>query len=647
MLTQLVDQKNNFGTLPLTKELMKQAKKAVLSRFDSVKTKRQERIKEYDRLEKIYLSGTQGSTADKRTLSQVMTTDGFNAVEDWVALVQDAMFPTDPPFDIEGKKSILANDIKLKIKKVLSENMLQTDYRFEFEKVSRQGVKFGTFAAKGAYWQTDQKPEIFVEDVAKTLEVTDENGQTTTMTLPETDKKLGEKIVVEGYPGYKFVDLRKLYFRHDKANWVMELIDSTWDEVEKLSSQPTPIYDNLKKAKKTTLSKDDTKDLENIPGDQDVELLEAHHIPLEIETAEGKKTVLCIVTLANREEVIRVQPTPYREAPYLFCQFMEKNGVEGMGLLEILDKMLTEINTRRTQALDANTMGLYGMKAVNMRYIKKPEQLRIRKDGLIELKETDKPINEIISFLRPPVEYANIAMDLLARISSDVIRTTRMKGVLAGEKVSPNPTASEWQGMMKEALKSVKIILERISRYQMEEWLKRAYVLNVLNREKSWVYVISPEQKDIMGPVSQPQLVEISPEEIYSDGIDIRPLGITYMRDEIVVRQQQMQKLDLLMKYGNLPLVNEKGQPVRVDFYKQLKDLLIAFGEERPDEVFVVVPPPPIMPMTGGPGMPGQGPNGNGGPPKLPMNLSQQGVPPNLEAILQQGLGGSPGKVNF
>lgn len=668
MLEQIIGAKSYFGTMPLTPELKKQAKKAVLSRFDSVKNDRMKRKKFYDELEKIYLSGVDGSVQNKQTLAEVMTTDGFNSVEDWVALIMDAMFPTDPAFDVEGRKNKLSYETKNKIKKVLQDNMNRTDYHFEFEKVCRQGVKYGTFVAKGAYWITDPEPMLKVEDVQTILKMNTPDGEVNIPLknedgTPSMEKQMSEVIDIDPYAGYKFVSMDKLYFRNDKLSWMIELMDSNWDEVEKQSKLDYPMYDNLEKAMKTAYPE---KTSESTDLDQDVELMEAHQIPLRIKTEEGMKKVLCIVTLANREEVIRVQPTPYRKAPYLFNQFFEKKGVEGMGLMEILKKMLIEINTRRTQALDANTMGLYGMKAVNMRYIKKPEQLKIRKDGLIELKETDKNINEIIQFFRPPVEYANIAMDLLGRISSDIIRTTRMKGVLAGEKVTPNPTASEWQGMMKEALKSIKVILQRISRYQIEEWLQRAYILNVFNREKSWKMLVQPEQKNLtpmmpppqpgLPPEAQPQpqppiieeaqVLEITPEDIYSDGIDIKAVGVSYMRDEVVVRQQQMQKLDLLVKYQQLPLVNEQGQQVQIDYYKQLVELLVSFGDDDPKDSFVIQPPPPPpQPEGGNPaGANGQGPNTVQG---APANMSQQGVPPDVLQMLNKAMNGAPGKANF
>ena len=147
--------------------------------------------------------------------------------------------------------------------------------------------------------------------------------------------------------------------------------------------------------------------------------------------------------------------------------------------------------------------------------------------------------------------------------------------------------------------------------------------------------------------IEESQILEITPEQIYSDGIDITALGVSFMRDEVVVRQQQMQKLDLLMKYSQVPLVNEKGQPVQIDFYKQLRDLMISFGEERPDDVFVIQPPPPPPPPPSAPNPGGANGQSSSMVPKVPGNMSQQGVPPDVLGMLNQAMNGSPGKANF
>lgn len=664
---QLVSDKMEFGTLPLTDELKKDALSALMDRYNAVKDERESAVKLYDRREKLYLASTSG---DKDTLSEVMTTDGFNAVEDWVALLMDAQFPVWPPFQVKPKKKEITPEQLLFIRTILAQNMKDTNYEDEAERIYRQGVKFGTFVGKAVYEIKDDKririvpKQMIIETENGEMPAFDENNEPVMKNTPE------KYIEIEDAPVYRFVDLRKLFFRKDKCPWIIEQVTSNWSELE-ASNGGVQLYDNLEAARKTSPSSEDDGNDKLTRADGDVVLLEGHHIPVPILNPDtGKKEkVMCIVVVCNEKEVIRVQPTPYDEIPYLITKFMDKEGTEGLGLLEITERTLNEMNTRRTQALDANTHGLYGMKAVNMKYIKKPEQLKIRKDGLIELKETDKPIDQIISFFRPPMEYGTQALSLVDRVAADVVRTTRMKGVLMGEKVQPNPSASEWSGMMKEALKSVKVILRRVAHGQVEEWLKRAYTMNVLNRQKSWSIPIDiapppvqPAMQAPMGiegvppvptggmggqmplpgvpgmeapvpaptgpsPLPMTKWIEVTPEDIYSDGIDIDVVGTQYMEDEIVTRHQQMQKLDIIARYGTLPLTNEKGEKVIPNFYRELKQVMKTFGDEHPEEGFLPAPPP--MPMPGMElGGPKKAPAGPGAP-------SSGGAPmPNVADLL-------------
>jgi len=637
----IVSEKIQLGTMELTPELKEDAKKAVIDRWESVKANRKEAIDKYDIYESLYTAGQYSSGKAKQTVANVMTTNAFNAIEDWVALVMDYLFPVDPPFQVKARNTYMSDEKLDLIAKVLNGNMKDTNFMMEFEKVARQGFKLGTFVAKASY-ELEEKDAVRVVSEDKYLDgkAIKDDGET----MKET--KVEEYIDIDDHPIYKPVDLRRLAFRPDKLNWIIEFIDDDWSNVEIGATKG--IYSNLEKAKKTSYPGDNDgtdKELMNMHDielkdnsirtiDTDVELMEAHNIPLDIEVDGKKIKVLCLITLANRTEVIRVQPYPYKKLAYLFNQFFEKPGVEGMGLIEILEKMLNETNTRRKQALDANTMGLYGMKAVNMKYIKHPSQLKIRKDGLIELKATDKPIDQIVSFFRPPTEYSNIAMNLVDKIALDIINTTRLKGVLSGEKVTPNPTATEWAGMLKEALKSVKMIIKRISHYQIEAWLERAYIMNIFNRQKSWKLPINMKMpEEISGKENDVQntFIEISPDQVYSEGIKIEAIGVAYMEDQVVNRHQQLQLLDTLVKYSQLPLINPMGQMVEPNFYKLMRDVIIKFGNEDPDSFFLPKPPPPPMLP---PNMPPQG-----GLPPVKVNKN----PPRESDILGQSV--NPGGV--
>jgi hypothetical protein len=213
----------------------------------------------------------------------------------------------------------------------------------------------------------------------------------------------------------------------------------------------------------------------------------------------------------------------------------------------------------------------------------------------------------------------------------EIQKTTRLKGAAAGEKISPNPTATEASSMISESQKSVKLIIERIDRNVIAKYFERAYTLLVMNRTQPWLIAKDPVNIQIPMPGQMPgaplpalpvekelgmpsanvapmgysvpltmdtEFEEVTPDQIYSDGIIVEMQGISHINDEVVSRNQDMQLLDLMMKYSQAPLQNEKGEQVIFNFYKALNDILNTFNKPEASEWWMPVPPPP--PMMGG-----------------------------------------------
>lgn len=637
--TQIVEEKITWGTLDLSSESMRnRAKKAVLSRIESVKEQHDEMVTRCDEWEMIWKIGSVEKTKD--TVANIGSVDAWNAAEDWTATIMDAMFGVDPPLQAKGRKKYLPPETKDRIESVLWDNAKQTRIEDEAEIGIREGVKLGTFAFKDVY-QLDDEPKLVVKKRPKKFQI-----GPISVPLPVMEKYIEQEIVVEDRPAMKQVDLRKLHFRHDKLTWMVEEINSSWEQIDKLAAENN-VYSNLELAKKTSYPSEGASDnqtkidskskqasdrVEKLDGD--VFIFEAHHVPFRFEKDDpvpdelkGKK-ILCLISLANKEEVIRIQPTPFREIPYhIVPLFKQAGSVLGIGIIEIIQSLILEYNTRKNMTLDANTFGLYCMIVANMRYIKKPEQLKIRQNGVIELKDlpAGTPAESVISFIRPPVEYAQMAENLLNKIQQEITRTTRLKGVMSGEKLSPNPTATEMSIIAKEAFKSVKIILRRVDRDIFQLFFERAYVMMVLNRQNSWMVEMEREVP-VMNPLTgqpvvdpmtgMPQMEkkmfweEITPEQIYSDGIEIEMLGPTHMRDEVVLRHNIMQAMDLSTSFlpnGCGPVPNEKGEPVLFNKYRAMNDVLNTLEIENVSDYWIPAPPPPPMPPQEPLPMPPQG----------------------------------------
>lgn len=553
----------------------------------------------------MYLAGS--AEKNKDTLANIASMIVFNAVEDWVATMMDAHYSVNPPLKVQSKRGTSDERTMQRITKVLWNNAQETHIEENSEQGFRSGVKYGTLVFKTPYqieedlgWEIIKQPKeinIFGIKLKSSL---------------ITETKAVEKIHLEDRVPLVPLDIRNLYFRYDKRSWVIEKIQTTWDIIEKQAENGA--YENIEKAKTTTpdaTSITDTikEQIGSTPSnsvkslDGDLELLEGHQIPIKFEAEDGVpeltgKKVLCRISLVNRQEVIGIVPQQTKFNPYIFCPFIPHEFSElGIGIPQIIETLVKEYNTRRNQSLDANTFGLYSMVVANMKYIKKPEQLKIRPNGVIELKGVPAGVRaeDVIAFIRPPTEFVQIAASLMDRINAEIVTTTRLKGVMSGEKISPNPSATEMTSIMKEALKSIKLIFRRIDRNVFEEYYQRVYTYFVLNRQKSWI-IATTEQRinpETGAPMEVPMWEEITPEQIYTDGIDIKILGTTHMQDEIILRHQNMQLLDIAAKYQGLPIKDDLGQPVMPNFYNLMNDVYYTFGKDDVTRLWTTPPPPP------------------------------------------------------
>lgn len=606
---QITSDKMEFGTLKITDSLNKKALEAVTSRLDSVQEIHNQKVKEWDEIETIYSS--ESTLQDKETLAQINSRQMYNAVEDWTAVIVDGLLSVSPCIKVKPRpgKSIMTADQAYKIEKSLWRNAEETDFQEQLELGTREGVKTGIFCFKDPYRQ-DENWRLVKKQRPKMLEF----GKIK-IKLPVNESYLEQEITTEGTAPLIAVDPRNLFFRKDRITWVIERMQVSLDTVKRLK-ETYNIYDNLDGLEKLGIDAKETSDPETTAAslDGDVILYEGHHIPIKFESEDGTpdlvgQTVMCIVTVANKERVVRVQVSPYREVPYLITSFIpRRKSTYGIGVGEAIKSLVIEYNTRRNQSLDANTFGLYGMIIANTKFIKDRNQLKIRQNGVIEIRGTDRTPAEVLSFIRPPVEYVSAAQGIMQDVRSEIGETTRLKTPMTGEKISPTASATEAANMYKESLKSVKIILNRIDRNIVQKYFERAYIYLVLNRKDPWFIEVEPpkggmnEQTNPMAENSISNYMEISPEDIYTDGIEIDVLGSKNLENEVVQRNQTMQFIDLAAKYASQPMENDAGQQVVFDMYRAFNKLAATFGETNPSSLWKVLPPPP--PPAPEPGMP-------------------------------------------
>ena len=671
---QVIEEKMTWGTISLeSDDLRNRAWRAVMDRYWAVQPQHDEAVDLFDKYEQMWKIGSVDKKKD--TFANIGSIDPWNAVEDWTSSIMDTIFSVDPPIEIRGKKQKLPNETKSRIRRVLMLNWSATNGEEEAENGLREGVKLGTFSFKTPYL-LDEQPRLIVKTRPKTFNIG--GMQIPTM---QTEKFVEQEIEVEDRPALKHVDIRKLYFRYDKPiykSWVIEEILDTWSNVEHQASKYN-LYANLERAKgiaypseqesdralkegnKISSQPNQAANIETLDGD--VMLYEAHNIPMTFksddpvpEELQGKR-VLCIVTIANRMEVIRIQPTSFREPPYIIEPFFKQSGSAlGMGVCQIIEYLVEEYNTRKNQTLDANTFGLYCMIAANMRYVKKKDQLKIRQNGLIELKDlpAGAKVSDVVDFIRPPVEFAQFAEIQMRTLRDDIQTATRLKSGVAGNMSQKGRrTATEMANLAKEAIKSVKMLLNRIDRNIFRKFFERSYTMSILNRQNTWMLEMQ-KQVPVIDPLTlkpqidpntgQPKMKpeiqweEVSPEQIYTDGVDIDMLGTPHMQDEMVFSHKLMQVIDLASKVVPSPVMNEDGQLVLFDMYKAYNDILYAMDFEDPKSYWKAVPAQQILDQ-----MQQNKPGGRDGvkAPGSPSKTGIQNKPPQASNIQKSAVQGA------
>jgi len=651
-------------------ELRKKALRAVIDRYDSVQSSHMKLESDCEKWYQMWKMGD--AMIDAETKSDVSASECWELVEDWRAVFMSSIFGVDPPFDVRGKRGDLVSkekfknsirtapdfnqtlmkiqeklgetppekiedllnlayekaltDKKNKIKAVLSQNLKDKKFEEEMDKVVGAGALYGTFTAKATF-------EYNYERVLDYEEVNSEYGLEQFVTeKPKFRTELTED------PAFRYVDLRNLYFREGNMCWVIERIKTTWDKIERSGKGKT--YQNLERAKKTFASYDNNRyrskdDNESVVGslDRDVDLLEAHNIPLEV---KGKR-ILTTITVANMEEVIEVRKCPYDYPPYIIEPFVSKGEdyTTGIGIAELIEKPFMELIVHKQLSMDANKRGVYCMTAVDGKYIQDRRQLKVRKDGNVELKGTTpgQGVDSIIGFIRPPVEYVSSGAHIIEMLKQEIVNIGRLKSVGSGKKVEPNPTATEYSIMAPEAFKSIEIFLKKVSRNVVAEYLRRAYEMYVAIRQKSYSIEIEGEFKSF------------PPQDIYTEGLEFEMLGVMHMEQSAVNRTQNMQKVDLAQKIFQNDFLDDDGNRVKPNMYKLTNDVFYSYGDENPDENWVSInPPPPQAPgQMALPGIPGGGMEAPASP-GAPM--PGEGVPTNVDIAKSAiATGAQPGGV--
>jgi hypothetical protein len=598
---QRIEDTYESGTVKIDEELAKLAKYAITSRIDATEAYTKERLARVNDGYKMYEQQILASLETKSYLNYPLIRD---LVEDWVddlylmfsqvsesidVECEDAgvMFAKKMGVeseDYEGKLQALFGLLKIVlkehqeyqeyqetdvyyfkkteiIKQFMKNNLKESQYLLKLEDFLRQGVLSGLFCFKGDYGLKNCNQIVLHKETNSTDEY---------IGLGEVKKTIIKK------DNYRFspVDTRRLIFPKNKINWCIEQIDTTFSAIiEETIGDDGKIAKNspfdvkvLNKVKEYLKDNKELKlDMSDIYGDEEqnfdelyaidgnCRIYECHNIPLRL----GNKITKCkIVTLfINDEHIpISIMPTWFIDGmPYRFTVFAEKdNDVAGVGLPEILRELQSETNLVMNLVNDIIKLGVYGITVGNKDKIYNFEKLSsgLKPGQSIQVRDTEgADMKSVFDWLTPDTTMLPHAMAMLDRVI-EVAKKISRKGP-SGEKVAPNPSATEYSTMTQEAQKSVNRVGIRLNEL-MKLMLTDMYFYTMLNRNTNSKLKAKGKKITKEGAyVDIDKQIMISPEELVSNDIQFNVNVLDFDAERQAIEKQQiMQAIDLIYQVG-------------------------------------------------------------------------------------------------
>jgi hypothetical protein len=411
------------------------------------------------------------------------------------------------------------------------------------------------------------------------------------------------------------------------------------------------------------------EDLNNLWDiDGQITLYVAHYIPLVFESNGKKRAYKSMMTFVNinsadddRENLVPlgIQETPYVAGlPLLTTNFINKDGdVAGMGLPQLIFELQKLLNNFSAHSQDIINLGLGGVMIIDPDVVTSSEKLQnITPRMILKLKNMKgRRVSDVISWLHPPLDTVKSTQNMFNLYQAYLSRTTRRGPT--GEKITPNPSATEVSSIIEERGKSVNKTALRINNLYVN-MLERIYIYNMLNRKDKFRLKIKgmkiKDRKKMQTEIDQrledaiedheilDKIIDLSPEEIFIDGLNFNITALEAFNKRSTERQQAMQAVNLV--YGNGVVKDQQGQPnvmqdetgarYIISEYKLVKRLLTIFDMddilekiEATQQTIPEVPP-----------MPGQQAGVQGSTSVPPLTAS-----PAAGDIAKQGITLSPG----
>ena len=483
---------------------------------------------------------------------------------------------------------------------------------------------------------------------------------------------------------FRPVDTRLLIHPPNDLPWCVEVVNTTWQSVLDLCLDAegkwldTCPYDKkiIKKIMKLVkeqgastlksasvdladeeIDEDKTSEIAELADiDGNISLYEAHNIPLMIDG----RVQLCLITFVNLDadatntEIaeclnlvpIRIMPTPYIAGiPYHMCQmYLSPGEIAGRGISDLTARLQEVINDFMAGCLDMMELSVWGILVVDDEKVRSSSDLKnLEPKQIIKLKNLrGAPVDSVYKWLTPDFRSIDYILNILSYLEKLLNRTTR-KGS-TGEKIAPNPTATEMASIVDELKKTVNRAAMRLNG-MLEKVIERMYVYYVMNSDQYLNFkahgVRLPNKANPQSLEELEQAViniekqlELTPQELIIDGLEFKLSAWEAYDRQATEKQQAMQVVNMVGSLGAIgqPMTDDDGNTVIISQYKLIRKLMDLFGFTDVFESY--------RPSEGG--MPdqlpaGQGLSGNPGTPPL-QNSTKQADIARQATTMSQGI---------
>lgn len=416
---------------------------------------------------------------------------------------------------------------------------------------------------------------------------------------------------------FKAIDPRNLIFRKDGFHFgVVEIIETTISDIlactfdSKGKPLKYPMYDPdrvqgvlelLKKHPRKTEFESSTTDEgskteEDTPFTMDdvyelqgdVRIYEASFFPMKINGVVQRTIISAIELDKDKLYTIGIKPDRFNKPIYDSVVFFPKDGdIAGYSIaqkLRWIQKEVDKLSEAQTKSLNA---AIKGIRVAIRDVFEDPEVFKNLEDDEVVFikgaKMQGRSIGDVFSQFLNNIENFNAIENRIQTLQAKIRQTSR-KGP-TGEKLAPNPTATEAASIFNETQKSVNKVANRIC-HSLEKFTEDAYALSLMNMEgdlslktqgirlnntgKKDVNRYSDNEAETSIEVEQiDKFIPVTAEELFVDQLSFKIVGIDKLDKQAVERQQLLQIVNLLAGIGYLtPQPTPDGQIGR----KQVSD---------------------------------------------------------------------------